>query len=165
MGWGSAAANNVKLNNQDLSVLLENDENINEIFEESLEFLREHEVVFPKRIVNPIFFRKLGYYNSFASGPMTYDSIRDHILEEEYYMSRPSGVFEFLVSMAFFSTKFPNTILEVGVGDMAYCWLDLNFKNGTLVELNRYYYDWNEKKNKKLDDDELEELDAFTCSE
>lgn len=155
MGWGCTAAISAKIDKKDLSHLLVKDQKINSLFNEVIEFLNHHNVIIPRNISRPVFFKDLSFYRQFMGSEMTYETIREHIMDDEYYISRPTEAFEFLVLMAYLSCLLLDTKIELGIGDMSVFWLDLTFINGHLDSIELHCED-------ELED--LDGIDAFACS-
>lgn len=168
MEWSSEIANSVKLNNKKLSHLLESDKNINNIFEDSLSFLKKHEVIFPDRINTPIFFNHLCLFyltNSLGFSASTkkysYGYVRNQILEKDCYILNPWELFEFLISISYLSTKFYDSIIDLGIGNANSFWMKIKFKNGIVIDS-----DGRDSKKNKLNHNKLyNEFDSFICSE
>lgn len=155
MGWGCAAGVSVKINDQYLNDMLLKDEAISQIFEESLDFLRKNEVIIPKDIGEPLFFKTLAYYAQFTGYQLTYNTIREYIVDEYCLISSPFEAFEFMVSIAYLSTKFPDSEVLAGIGDAGIFWLDLKFKNGSLLETETML---------EYHINDIEDVDAFICT-
>lgn len=163
MGYGIEAAISAKLDNEDLSSLLRDEEFSNK-FEEYLDFLREHRVEVPKKINKPNFFSYLSYFRSLMNEPNSYGSIKEHILFDDYYIGNPLTAFEFLVSMAYLSAEKLDSIVKVGIGDSSVLWLDIEFKNGSIYSINRSYFDLDKMEHIPIEG-VIPDEDAFTCSE
>lgn len=155
MGYGCTAAVSVKINDQYLNDMLLKDEAISQIFEESLDFLRKNEVIIPKDIGEPLFFKTLAYYAQFTGYQLTYNTIREYLVDEYCLISSPFEAFEFMVSIAYLSTKFPDSEVLAGIGDAGIFWLDLKFKNGSLLETETML---------EYHINDIEDVDAFICT-
>ena len=155
MGWGCTAAISAKIDKKDLSELLMKDQKIDSLFNEVIEFLNNHSVIIPNKISKPVFFEGLSFYRQFVGSRMTYETIREHIMDDEYYISRPTEAFEFLVLMAYLSCMLLDSKIEIGIGDMSVFWLDLTFINGHLDSIEIHC---------ENDLESLDDIDAFACS-
>ena len=166
MGWGISAAVSAKLDNQELYNLLGNDKNTNELYDKCVDFLNKNRMRVDQKIKNAHLFQNIKYFNSFVSTNKTkYDNLKEYLLYEDYCITWPPDAVDFLILMAVLSTYFPKQTLRIGIGDMSYCWLDIDFVNGVQKKVDVTFHDWDKNETIQIENHHLDEIyDCFACT-
>jgi hypothetical protein len=151
MGYNCAAAINLKVNGIESQKLNKGE---NEFLKKELANLRSRQVLIKKMKSNISFFDGLNYYLSFTidknkvsehsklgtlfSYKGTYQ-LEQYIFEDENYAGSPIEILELYIISFSLSKQYPDSKIELGIGDAAFFWSDLELKNGEIVKISSEY--------------------------
>jgi hypothetical protein len=138
--------------------------------QESIDFMRGNAWKMKKDYVDTSFFTGLTYFTSFyrnnEEGITQHDlletivlykgefKLETYLLQHDNYVESPEVVLELLFFTFYISKKIPKSEIYLGLGDVAYFWMDLKLCNGEIVEFIS-----------ESDNDSDEETWGFKCSE
>jgi hypothetical protein len=164
MGYGIAPVVNVLIDNENLASLFEEDPMLEKSFDIMLDALRSQKLTIPDIERNPIFFKTLKFYNRLTSVVLDFSNTKSPLLDEEETVPSPPDILEILIAVWALSSKMPDTVVKLGIGDIAVFWADFTFQEGELIsiDLTRETYDGaiQKVKNPGL----FSSQDAFVCS-
>jgi hypothetical protein len=151
MGYNCAAAINLKVDGIESQILTKEK---TEFLKNELASLRSRQVLVKKVNHNKNFFDSLVYYLSFTSDenkisehsklgtlfPYGGDyQLEEYIFDDEVYVGSPIEILELYILCFTISRKFPESKIELGMGDAGFFWSDIELKNGEIVKISSEY--------------------------
>ena len=151
MGYNCAAAINLKVDGIESQILTKEK---TEFLKTELASLRSRQVLVKKMNHNIKFFDSLVYYLSFTSDEnkisehsklgtlFSYSGdyqLDEYIFKYDIYVGSPIQILELYILCFTISRKFPESKIELGMGDAGVFWSDIELKNGEIVKISSEY--------------------------
>ena len=164
MGYGIAPVIDVLIDNENLSSSFEENPMLEKSFDKMLDALRAKKLTIPKIESNPIFFKTLWFYNRLTNLVLDFSNTKSPLLDEEETVPSPQEILEILIAVRALSSKMPDTVVKLGIGDIAVFWADFTFQEGELMNIGL---------TRETDGGEIQKVknpglfssqDAFVCS-
>ena len=142
MKYQKSISSNVYLKQISLSKLLVEREDVNDTFDKAIDYLRDHQIEIPKSISSSIFFDKLTFKGGKTSSK--YEKIKERMLGSCFHLNTPEEIFEILITSAFLSCQFKNTLVEVILGNPQQFQVEIIFDEGKIRSYESYVVKDNE---------------------
>ena len=162
MKYQKSISSNVYLKQISISNLLVEREDVNDAFEKAIDYLRDHQIEIPS-ISSSIFFDKLTFKGGKTSSK--FQRTKERMLGCCFHLNTPDEILEIIITSAFMSCQFKNTLVELILGNPNNFQVEIIFDEGKIRSYNSYKVKNNEFL--KLEDSWLLKNDRniFQCSE
>lgn len=146
-----------------LSALLVEREDVNDAFDRAIEYLRNHQIEVPRSIKNSLFFDRLNIKGEKTSSK--FGKTKERMLGSCFHLNTPNEIFEIIITSAFLSCQFENTLVELILGNPQHFQVEITFDKGKIRSYSSYVVIDNEFH--YFDDNMLlkKERNIFQCTE
>jgi hypothetical protein len=119
-----------------ISELLKEREDVNDAFDNAIEYLRDHNIEFPNASHNSLFFDKLNVKG--ASTSYKFEKTKERMLGSCFHLNTPDEIFEIIIVSAFLSCQFKNTLAELIIGNPINFQVEITFDEGKIRSYRSY---------------------------
>jgi len=119
-----------------LSALLLEREDVNDAFDNTIEYLKSKDIDIPKTIKNALFFKKLNPQSGKTSSK--FQRTKERMLGSCFHLNSPEEIFELLITSAVLSCRFKNTMVELILGNPQQFQVEMTFDEGKILSYNSY---------------------------